>query len=224
MSDPSIILCDDYNLTHSSRINKNTVYISTTDCVIFAVDTLNTLNTSLQKHCNNIVNPEFATYTTNILKVTNIVNKYDINDTVNEYVDILELCTLKKYIIGKTIEDKHSKLLYYKSPIVAHYNGINKHNYTGFYKSWYDNGVQSEEGYYMNGNKTGLWKYTMLTNNGEYINTERTYENGNTMILQNSTFHERLLPYVNPMQYTLISELFKLFEPINSAIYNYWRS
>lgn len=110
----------------------------------------------------NIFNKEYATYLANKLRVIAIIDKF-VHFLVVEEISFNHFNEILKLKVENVIKPTKSKLVFYKSYIVAHFQNIPLEGrtitYTGPYKSYYDNGRLSSEGNYIDSEKSGRWQY-----------------------------------------------------------------
>lgn len=122
----------------------------------------------------NIYDDNCATYLANKLKVIIIIDKFVCSITIKS-IQIDHFDEIINIKTGHTIKPK-TWLQFYKSYEVAYYQNIPIPNrtikYTGHHKSWYDNGMLSSEGDYLNGEKNGTWiyRYSNVIKKVEYLN------------------------------------------------------
>lgn len=137
-------------------------------------------DTITNENRENILDPKYAEYLADKLKVVLIVSKFYANETINEETRIDQF-EIIKFKVGEIIVKKTGyRLHFYNSIEPAYYEDMLYDEYTGLYKTWYDNGLISSSGYYKNGKKEGIWTYgTMHIKNGNQELRKEEYENDN---------------------------------------------
>ena len=101
---------------------------------------------------NEIINPEYATYTCNSYKIINIE---DLNKNNLDKIDLYE------------IDKNYNDIIFYKLNYESAYNDnllykTDIQKFVGFYRNYHHNGALSEEYYHNNGIKEGKYKKMMI--------------------------------------------------------------
>ena len=144
---------------HSKYINDKYVYGCADDWIIIYEKTP---TTKTNENRSNILNYLFAEYEATELSVILIFNKFCPHDTTSNLTSQNEICSIVNYNKGQIIKNNNFRLIYYKSILIPYFKNLlnrAKSNYTGFFVSWHENGLISEKGYYVDGEKNGLWEY-----------------------------------------------------------------
>ena len=185
---------DLFKSTYPSYINKEDtnetneyVYGNADDWIIVYKKTS---NTKTNEDRLNIVCNMYAEYEATELIVVLIFNKFCPHDTINNVVSNPEIYSVINYNKNQIIKNDKFRLVYYKSVLVPYFKQIlnrKKCNYTGFFTSWYENGLVSEKGYYVNGEKEGVWKYGSTIKNSNNYSTQIEYKDGE--VININEFH-----------------------------------
>lgn len=144
---------------HDKHINDRYVYGCADDWIIIYEKTP---TTKTNEDRSNISNHLFAEYEANELSIILIFNKFCPHDTISNLTSQNEICSIVNYNKGQIIRNNNFRLVYYKSILIPYFKNLlnrAKSNYTGFFVSWHENGLISEKGYYVDGEKNGLWEY-----------------------------------------------------------------
>lgn len=164
-------------------------------------------NTITNENRPNIVCSKYAEYIADKLKVVLIFNKYNPTETIKSLMTIPEICGLITYDVDILLWKKGQNIYYYKSIIVPYFMESVNSYYNGLYVGWYDSGFISEKGYYLNGERSGIWKFgqiikkTKIITNDDFTCIE--YENGNVInninqvVIYNPFTHSNLFVNIN---------------------------
>lgn len=227
--------------THINDYNGPFVYGCANDWII-VFEKLYDTNTNENRE--GIVYSEYAEYKADKLKVVLIFNKFDPRITTDTHMYVPEIYSLINYEIGKIISTNGLSLYYYKSVIVPYFMNSICSNYNGFYVGWYDTGFVSEKGYYVNGERNGIWKFgsilkkTHELKENDFISIEyqngifkKYIENENTSLILNNANVVDLnstLSYSNVFNDTIFQAINYTMQTIDYYFPNYlpsnWKS
>lgn len=141
----------------------------------------------------NQLDPSYAKYYANKLKVVFIINKF-LPEETPKFITHTEFCKIITYDINEICLSKENHALcFYNKVEPAYFSDIKLDNYTGFYMSWFDNGLISEKGHYINGQRHGLWQFGTNTKSTQTFR-EETYVNGK--IYKNNYQLIKLIPNI----------------------------
>lgn len=127
----------------------------------------------------NVLDTNFAEYCALKLNVVLIVSKFFPDEVINKTMHV-EFCQIVNYELNEiTYQKVGYRLHYFKTVEPAYYEDMVCSDYTGYYSSWHDNGLLSEKGEYVKGEKHGIWTYgeTNKTNGDQVLRTQE-YDNG----------------------------------------------
>lgn len=149
----------------------------------------------------DIFDAKYAEYIADKLLVVLIVNKHDPNEKTDKTIHF-QFCNMVNYTVGEIIERKVGhRLHYYNCVDPAYFEDIMYDGYTGLYFSWFDNGLLSEKGNYVNGLRHGIWTFgsgSKPINNVQELREEE-YSNGN--IIPKTLNNYQLIKWTPPIQF-----------------------
>ena len=171
-------LINKYKAIHPKYFNENinnTFVFNSCDNYIIIFNKLNDTKTNELRP--GIKCEKYAEYTANKLQVELIFDMYFPLDTLDKLQSVKPFQYIE-YKKGEIIhESENFRLFYYKNIYPAFFECIEILYYTGYYYSWYDNGIKSEEGFYNRGTKEGEWNYWYpngyLSSRGMYLHGDK---------------------------------------------------
>lgn len=216
----SLELFNEFKILYPEYFKQNNIYkFGSCDNFIIIFEKL--FDTVTNESRNNIFNSNYAEYIADKLKVVFIVNKFNPKEFF-KIVTHVEFCQSITYSVNEIITNKTGyRLHYYNSIEPAYFEDINLNNYSGLYMSWFDNGLLSEKGHYINGLRNGIWEFGLNTkpiNNIQILRNE-TYVNGE--VFKNNYQLIKIIPSIQSLLFNWLISI-HTYVPIFNFKHTYW--